>query len=206
MRPLLNGGTLGGRRKRMSLVEHLKRHLGEDDDKSAPALTFPDLGFGILTYLDQPVRGATTYLTVGLSRHVLSQASGKPISQELLMSVRTDTKNVRPEMSLASLAHDFLERHVPIPDGQVIGWHGGVFPDSRFTAIFCTSARYFPSEFERTDGDPPVVFVWLVPITQGEAMYCRTHGHSAFEELLLTQDPDLLDLERAELSLPCSAT
>ncbi|HVJ21030.1 MAG TPA: suppressor of fused domain protein [Polyangiaceae bacterium] len=187
----------------MGLVDHLRIHFGEDGGDAA-AWSFDDAGFGIVTYDDQPVRGAITYLTMGLSRHVLEQRSGKSICQELLMSVRADQKEISPERSLASLAHDFLERHSPIPDGQVIGWQGGVFPGSRFTAVFCTSARYFPESFAHVDCDPPIVFVWLIPITESEATYCRSHGASAFEDLLVAQDPDLLDLDRPELTIPCS--
>jgi len=84
----------------MGLVEHLRSHFGEDDGDAA-AWSFADAGFGIVTYNDQPVRGAVTYLTMGLSHHILTQDSGKSICQELLMSVRADQKGIGPERSLS---------------------------------------------------------------------------------------------------------
>jgi hypothetical protein len=185
----------------MNLVEHLGRHFGDGDDQ-AQAWSFAESGYGIVTYPNQPFAGAITYLTTGLSRHILTQASGAQIAQELFISVRSEFAVCRPEVSLASLAEDFLERHTPIPNGQVIGWHKGVL-EPRFSAVFCTSARCFPETFEQIEGDPPTVFVWLIPITGVEATYCRTHGHQAFDDLLLAENPDLLDLDRPELPIPC---
>jgi hypothetical protein len=43
--------------------------------------------------------------------------------------------------------------------------------------------------------------VWLVPIGASEASFVRERGWDAFEEELARQDPDLLDLNRAEMAL-----
>ena len=56
---------------------------------------------------------------------------------------------------------------------------------------------YLPDGFAICDNDTvTAVITWLVPITDAEAGYVRTRGWSAFEEGLVAEDPDLVDLSR----------
>ena len=81
--------------------------------------------------------------------------------------------------------------------GEVIGPRGPLFGSGPMTALYAAIPVYLPEGFAICDtGTVTVVMTWLVPITDAEADYVRTHGWSAFEEALVTEDPDLVNLSR----------
>ena len=181
------------------VVKHLDQVLGIQEDQNA--YSYKDEGFWVLEYKDKPSPNCISLVTIGLGRHLLKQESGGSIRQELIMTVWDEYSDFRPEEKVASLALDFLERHIPIPNHQVIPWEGGVFEGLEFSALYCTSARHMPEEFELIRGETDLIFVWLIPIYPEEQNYCINSGWSAFEELINDQQPDFFDLKRNKIKI-----
>jgi len=177
-----------------NVPEHLDQTLGVQKDQNV--FSYEEKDFWILEYSDQPDRGACSYITVGLGRHLLTQDSGSEIRQEFMITVWDDYINTHAENQLASLSLDLLDRHIPVPNNQVIPWQGAIFEKYEFSAMYCTSARHMTEEFEMIESEPNLVFVWLIPIYPEEQNYIQEVGWSKFENLVEIQQPDFFDLER----------
>lgn len=185
------------------LIEHLETHLGPIRAgwkmESAPGGRL-----FIVEFADQPVEGAVTYATLGLSEHTLRQEDGPPICQELLFSLREG--EARPEdavLLMKTLVAPVLESRRSLDRGQVLGPAGPVLEGSTLEAFYCSFPAYFPEELAVFRGvTPAVFFVWLIPITRDEARFIEQRDWESFEELLEEQDPELLDLRRTGLNLP----
>jgi hypothetical protein len=182
-----------------NVPEHLDKNLGIQDDQSI--WSYKEMGFWILKYDDQPQKQACSYITAGLGRHLLEQESGQKIRQELLFTIWEEYTVNKPEDKLASLSLDFLDRHIPIPNHQVIPWEDGVFENYDFSAVYCTGARQMPEEFEMIEAEPNLIFVWLIPIYPTEQKFCKEYGWSKFEDLINEQQPDFFNLERDVIKL-----
>jgi hypothetical protein len=184
------------------LFAHFEAHLGPLQTRftlpSEPSL----MPCQYLRFDDTPLAGASTILTLGLSRHTLLQPSGRPVRQELLMSAYSQTVTPPLVGAMDVIARELDERHRPLLRGQLIGPRGSVLPETCIEAFIAMNPWYWDDEFSYFDGvDPPVYVVWLIPITRSEAEYVRRQGIGAFESLIEEQDPDLLDLYRNSMSL-----
>ncbi|MCJ8311613.1 MAG: suppressor of fused domain protein [Saccharospirillaceae bacterium] len=182
-----------------NVPEHLDKVLGVQENQTTHS--FEDNDFWILEYENTPFDKVKSYISVGLGRHLLKQPSGKNIRQELMFTILKKFEHVSIEKSLASLSLDFIDRHIPIPDNQVIPWQGGVFEDYEYSAVYCTSARHMPEEFEIINGNPLLVFVWLIPIFPEEREYIQIFGWESFEELIDEQQPNFFDLDRPRIDV-----
>jgi hypothetical protein len=87
--------------------------------------------------------------------------------------------------------------------GDVIPLPMPLLPGGTMTALYATHPVYFDDDFLSVvlENGVETAVVWLVPIGASEASFVRERGWDAFEEELARQDPDLLDLNRAEMAL-----
>jgi Suppressor of fused protein (SUFU) len=179
------------------LLEHLEKYLG----RAAGGVSVPAaLPIQVLRFDKQPATGATTFVTLGLSEHLLKQEGAAPnIRHELVFCCRSpDQKEVAALLSV--VAEDLLRRHRGLARGEVLGPAGKVLSQSSLTALYCAAPVYYPEGLAVfRDKSPHVYFIWLVPLATDEAAYVRSKGWSAFEERLLDSDPDLLDLQRLSI-------
>jgi len=179
------------------LLGHLEQSLGPA--RTGARYAIGGDAFEIVTFAERPARGCTTYATVGLGDHVLAQASGSPLRQELLFAHRgAPSKDVIA--LVAAVAEPVLRSRRGLAHGQVLGPSGPILSGSRMEALYCAVPVYFDDALHVFRGvTPPVVLVWLVPLTAREAGLVADHGWTRLEELFQAHDPDLLDLGRAEL-------
>lgn len=137
-----------------------------------------------------------TYGTLGLSHHLF-----QGIRQELFIMVdENENQSFFPSI-LHQVAMMAYSTHRPFLRGEVIGPYGPMIPDSKMEAFYVAAPTYLPDEFHiYEDGTPPpIVQVWLVPISSSEANYVQEHGWDAFEDLLVEKQPDLLSFMRDEV-------
>jgi hypothetical protein len=179
------------------LVEHLERFLGPIAAGSSGDETTPD-GVQVVWFgPDTPWPGVTTLATLGLHRYHLGNPDRGGLHQELLLHVAMDDKSAGAAGILFQVAGMMVERGNGLQRGQVLGPAGPLFGHGNLTALYVTAPLYLPDESEvfRAAGQT-VVIGWLVPITDTEAAYVRAQGWQAFEELLVAQNPDLVDINR----------
>lgn len=183
----------------MTIAEHLEKHLGPMHGgtkvRLAKGRRAPEIF--IASFPDRPVNRAITYSTLGLSEYELEQEDGGNLRQELLFSCRLPRDRDEPVSLLMAVAADVISAGRALPRGHVVGPAGPLIEDSRLEALYCAAPVYFDDDFHVfRELHPPVVFVLLIPITAAEAEFVEREGWEAFEDLLVEQDADLLDLNR----------
>ncbi|MFE6964578.1 suppressor of fused domain protein [Agromyces sp. NPDC057679] len=177
------------------LIEHLEAGLGIIQEGWADR---DDKGPQVVRFAENGAAGWTAYSTLGLSRHSLaSRVSGRVIRMELLMLVRA---NVEPRPVVA-LLHDVagmvMRDHGALLRGDVVCPESGLGDGSALNALYVTTPAYLPVEFATFHGPTDdVVIAWLVPISPDERAFVDQHGWSRFEDVLVEQNPDLIDVNR----------
>jgi hypothetical protein len=188
--------------KERDLLTHLETHLGPLRAKFLPPDEAGSLPCQYLRFEDTPFSGASTVVTLGLSRHTLIQKSGRLIRQELLVSAHSAVFDVHLVGALDVVARELDERHVPLSRGQIISHRGSLLPNSRLEAFIVMNPWYWRDELSCFNGVvPPVYIAWLIPITGRETEYLQNEGIDAFEAAMESQDPDFLDLHRESMRL-----
>lgn len=185
------------------VINHIEKFLGK------MAWGYSIQGFDFITKIqvarfdNQPMQGATTFVTTGLSSKRLTQTDYSNIRQELVFCFRGDESLFEEIAKLLGLiASDVITSGQALIRGQVLGPAGPLFTKSTLKALYITYPVYFPEEFHKFLGSrPQTSFVWLVPIHSSENHYINTCGWSSFENALEVQDPDLLDLDRCPIKI-----
>jgi hypothetical protein len=183
------------------LVEgHLTRTLGKESGRAGVSFLGTErvdvLRFGP-DYQDDAA-GITRYVSLGMSRSPMADPGTDLVAQhgpraELVWSVRGQQDTVLRR--LATLAAS------PAVEGVVIGPGAGLdlgeplWDGSRFTAVLVGEPGGLVPDLE-LDGEEPVRFLPLFPMTPNEAAWKRVHGGEALEERWLTQGADLRDPQR----------
>ena len=187
----------------MGLVEHLETYLGEIQMGWRWDLDGIEQQIQVVKFDAGPIAETATFTTLGLSRVDLhSSVSGMPLRQELLMMARFSDLPLPISRIMRTVTREVVKTGHTLLGGQIIGPAGRLFPNFRFEALYVTGPAYFPDEFSRCIEDGySVDIVWLIPIYKTEAVYVRDNGWEAFEDQLVTVDPDLLDLRRKPLKL-----
>lgn len=90
--------------------------------------------------------------------------------------------------------------------GDVLRLPMPLTPGGSMTALYAAIPVYFDEAFASVvlENGSDAAIVWLVPIGNREAEFVEEEGWEAFEQELVRQDPDLLDLSRSEMALPSS--
>jgi hypothetical protein len=183
-----------------SLIDFLESHLGEMSNGflfEGPQ----DRPIQVARFDHQPVSTAVTLVTTGLSKHVLHQLSPRDIRMELLACAYSEFDIPDLAKVVFALAQEILEKHHAPARGDVIGPRGPICSGSNLEALYFSHPAYHSAGLDKFEGDPPeTIIAWIVPISASEAAYIHQHGWSAFEELVESKEPDLLDMKRPSLA------
>lgn len=180
------------------LIRYLEEHLGPISRGFKVKGELVQLS----RFENQPVSGATTLTTLGLSNHELHLAGGGSLREELIVSARKETEIDYLGRALHGIAQDVLERHHALVRGDVLGPRGPVVPNSTLEAFFCIHPAYWPESFDLFEGPEfKVRFLWLVPIAKKESDFIANEGWKSMLDQIRAQDPDLLDLRRPSMNL-----
>ena len=186
----------------LTLVEaHLLSALGPDSGRAGVSFLGAEpidvLRFG------PDADGLVRYATVGMSRAPMVDPTAAVMAEqgpraELLLSVRGAQDSVLRR--LATLAAS------PAVEGVVIGAGAGLdlgeplWDGARCTAVLVGEPGGLVPDLP-LEGDEPVRFLPLLPMTPNEAAWKRVHGAAALEERWLAQGLDLRDPHRREADL-----
>ena len=181
--------------KTSSLVEHIENHLGTIDQ--GWSLQKPSNSIQVVRFNNSPVVKASTYVTVGLSHHILQMPQGRQVRQELVFTAYDRFRAEEIASFLLTFSGYIAMRHKALLRGQVIGPTEPIISSTTMRAIYAAIPVLFSDSFATYDGSsPPTVFVWLFPLYSLEVSYVQHNGWSKFEDLLEGENPDLLDLNR----------
>lgn len=177
------------------LVRHIETTVGRIDSGWMPEAS--GTGIVVARIHDQPDEGTSTFVTLGLSRHLLVMTSGREVRQEFIFAARDRFESQQIASFLQTLAESVGQSHHALLRGDVVGPSDPLIPGIRLNAGYAAIPVLHDPRlrtFDRTD--PATVFVWIVPIHGEEADFVRRNGWETFEERLEEAEIDLCDLER----------
>ena len=183
------------------LADHLESYLGQIAGASKGDTATPTALHVVWFGPDVPFEGAFTISTLGLSNRHLTQPSGTGLHREILMHFQTSKRPPNASSLLFQIAGELIDRSSGLLRGEVIGPRGRLFGTGALTALYSAAPVYLPDGFAVcTEENRKIVLTWLVPITDNEADFVRTHGWSAFENALVKENPDLTDMDRDSIA------
>lgn len=177
------------------LRHHIDSFCGNEPD----ALYSEDsLQIKVARFDNIPDVGLTTFISIGLSGHLLQQNSGRDIRQELLITVDNTFAKLPIEEVIFSVSKILLAEHKAVSCGQVLGPMASLFPEveSNLTSLLCSYPAFFPEEFSFFESDTTTVLVELIPIQTSEAEFVQIEGASKFFEMIDEGKVDMLDYNR----------
>ena len=179
----------------MSLIEHIESRLGTID--KSWKLTDSSSGLSVATFPEKPVEEAVTYVTLGLSHHILEMLEGRTVRQELVFAAWKGFPSGDIASFLSTFCEFIISKHQALLRGDVVGPTTPIIADSSLTAVYSSPPVIFEDGLDLySKSTPPTILVWVIPIHAVEAEFVKTSGWSKFEDLLESEDPDLLDLRR----------
>ena len=180
----------------VALKSHIDKFCGEKPD----AIFHEELtGITVARFNNIPDDGLTTYISIGLSGHILSQQSGQKIRQELLVTVDNEFSELPIEDVIFVVAKSTIEKHFALMRGEVIDSGGLLFPEIsgvRLTSILCSYPAFFSDDFSFFENEETTVFVELIPITTDEAEFVHKEGWSKLFDNIDEGVIDILNLRR----------
>lgn len=180
---------------------HLVGVLGHDSGRAAVSFLGSDqiqvLRFGP----DQD--GLLRYATLGMSRSPMTDPTSTLVADdgpraELLLSVRGQHDDVF--RTLAVIAASPTVEGLVLAPGAGIDLGQPLWEGSRFTAVLVAEPGGLLPDLE-CEGQQPVRFLPLLPMTPNEAAWKRVHGAQALEQRWLDTGTDLRDPRRREVDL-----
>lgn len=175
----------------MKLYDHMELYLGKISEGWAPE----EEGFNIqvVRFNSVPFDGISTYATLGLSNFILN-INSKQVRQELIFSAY----DTYPADEVASFLMTFAEYIANGGTGLLRGeikMGPPLIRNVKSNGVYASIPVVFADELQVFNGgDSPVVFVWLIPITDTDAHFVIKNGWNKFEEELEQNNCDLWDL------------
>jgi len=156
--------------------------------------------FAVATFRDQPVEGAFTLVTIGLSERPFRGPSGEAVRQELLVCAWDRFFGEALYQTLFSMAHLLRESGETANPGTVYELPQPMGTEVPWRHLFLYPPGYHPDELQPIRLDRGEVEVcWLIPVTPEETDFVEREGPEAFDDLLERTDPDLMDLARGSV-------
>ncbi len=182
----------------MTLITHIEKHLGNIDK----GWKLPDssLSIQIVRFKNQPVEGATTYMTLGLSDYTLNLNEDKHIHQELIFSAYSTYPSEHIASFMTTFAEYMISNKKGLLRGDVVGPSTSLIPNVPVNSIYASIPIYFNDDFYiYKEHEFPTILVWLVPLLEDECKFTNQQGWSEFEDILELTNPDLLNLNRPSI-------
>ena len=149
--------------------------------------------------------GLVRYATLGMSRAPMGDPGAGLVPAhgpraELVLTVRD--RHDSALRRLAVLAASPAVEGVVVTPGAGLDLGEPLWDGAPFTAVLVGEPGGLVPDLELAgEGEEPVRFLPLLPMTPGEAAYKRVHGAPAIEQLWLRHGTDLRDPVRAQVPL-----
>lgn len=189
----------------LQVEAHLLSALGQDSGRAGVSFLGAER-IDVLRFGPDP-DGLVRYTTLGMSRAPMGDpgldlvlATGP--RAELLLSVRDLQDTVLRRLAVVAAS--------PAVEGVVLGPGSGLdlgeplWDGSPFTAVLVGEPGGLVPDLE-LEGDEPVRFLPLLPMTPNEAAWKRVHGAQALEQRWLDRGADLRDPRRPQVDLSAPA-
>jgi len=187
----------------MSITDAVKNHyarfLGRPRASYDVSLkAHPEGTYDIWEYAGVPFEDVVVLATLGFSAVPIHM-----YRQELLVLCYERFASGELVRSLIGTVQMVAAEGHPLQQGEVLALtpKGPIDENTSMVGFYSAVPTYFPDEFQLVEHDEtPVDIGWLIPIYQSEINWIEHNGWEAFEDLLVEQDPDVLDLARPALA------
>ncbi|MCW2713848.1 MAG: Suppressor of fused domain protein [Frankiales bacterium] len=185
----------------LQVEAHLLSALGQDSGRAGVSFLGTER-IDVLRFGPDP-DGLVRYATLGMSRAPMGDPGMELVLDvgpraELLLSVRDLQDTVLRR--LAVLAASPAVEGVVLSPGSGLDLGEPLWDGSRFTAVLVGEPGGLVPDLP-LEGDEPVRFLPLLPMTPNEAAWKRVHGAQALEQRWLERGVDLRDPRRPEVDL-----
>jgi len=178
------------------VISHIERHLGTIG--ASWTLKENENHVQVIRYPDAPIKSVATFVTLGLSHHLLAMSDTQNIRQELIFSAYQKFNEGKIASMLLTFSDFVIHRHKAILRGDIECSNEPIIPDIPLTCLYATIPTLFQDSIDVCHlTSPPTVFVWLLPLHRSEANFVKTNGWSKFEEMLEKLKADVFDLCRS---------
>jgi len=120
--------------KKDPLLEHLESHLGKINN--GWGLNESTNAIQVARFVDKPFEKTSTYVTLGLSRHILKMPGSREVRQEFVFSAHDQFNGGAIASFLLTFCDYLLTKHDALLRGQVIGPDSPVIPGIGVIARF----------------------------------------------------------------------
>lgn len=150
----------------------------------------------ILSTIDRPYEGVTSYSTIGLSDYSIGYSvDEKPLRVEIVGASATMFE-LFPNI-LSTCAFNIINTKFPITHGEIFkGVVRMYYPDSEMEHVLFTS----PFLWEKLNSldfiDKKVTWLLAVPISTKELLFAEREGTEALEDLFEEKDINIFDISR----------
>lgn len=181
-----------------TIVEHIEKHMGRIEEMRRLEQSEYDLRAAYIPGC--PELDLNTYVTIGVSNHILGWPEDRRVRQELVIVANASHPKYEVISFLLSFGEFVAKGHRALLQGDVVGPSSPVIPNVKANSVYATPPSIFNDEFAiLKDGEVPILFVLLVPILASEVEYVKREGWEKFEEILEAPDQDIYDLKRDAL-------
>lgn len=185
----------------MELIKHIEKYFGTlTEGESVSNENYGKLIF--LKFANRPFEDITTYVSMGLSNHILHIKEGKEVRMEILASIYTEQENNCINDLLLYISDKMLKTHKAILRGQVLEIPPRILGNKLFTSVYVSIPIFFEEGFaSMKTSNPDTIFAWIFPLYKSEADFISRNGWDVFEDLLEKDDCDFWSLNRSEINI-----
>jgi antitoxin YqcF len=150
----------------------------------------------ILSSIDRPYEGVTSYSTIGLSDYSIGYSiDEKPLRVEIVGASAT-VFELFPNV-LSTCAFNIINTKSPITHGEIFkGTVRMYYPDSEMEHVLFTSPFLWEKLISLNFIDKKVTWLLAVPISTKELLFAEREGTEALEDLFEEKDIDIFDISR----------
>ena len=181
----------------MTIIDHYEKYLGEVGSGWNSGQDGRRLGFQILRFQDRPKIGTTTFVTAGLSKHLVSFFGQQLDSRvEFLIAAQSKCNEQRIAAVLAHVCERVVATHTaPRPSDTKKG-EGAVIGNPIFDCLLFVKPINFDKFMQEFNGSvPSTQILQIIPISLAERLYVHQHGIDKFISAMELKGVDIFNID-----------
>jgi hypothetical protein len=177
-------------------AELMRKALGASSARAYRHANDASRAIDVARFADVPERGLVTYGSLGLSN--MPWPDGRP-RLEVLLACAQDTRTA-PQIVANAVFHVMDSSFYPAPGTMVrdlVAFSGGGELSQRLPHAYFTVPRPWGLRLPLDEGPPPITLTMVVPVSEREYQYWKSHGDEALESHFAEVGMEPADLRRS---------
>lgn len=163
----------------MEVINHLERYLGEI--KEGIRLDDRQFHISMSIFCNTPFDDVNSYASLGLSSFLLS----KGVRLELIFTAGKEFDSRKVALFFLAFCEGIAKSGISPNQGTVYDFGDAIYPECKMRKIYVTTPVFYEEDIQILQYDSTkVIFPWIFPIYESEALYIEQNGHDEFESYL----------------------